>query len=491
MPPAMLPVPMIVMSMDSVYPDLRDATTRESDVAGPACARPRRRPAVDPRNVRIGAFDSRTSHGSQAEETEGGLRAVRRCEPRRDPGRMLRALYERDITAGPDRRHIRGRAQRGFIASRPQTVETADELARIWRDARRGQVFPLNPLTGLLGFLGARDHLVPESGLRRLIERHIEFDGSRTADPAARRRRRRGHRRGAAALARPRTRRGAGSAAIPGVLAPVAWEDRTLMDGGVANNTPISHAVELGAERIYVLPTGHACALEEPPSGALAMALHAISLLTHRRLIDDIERHRGDAQLVVLPPPCPLHTQPIDFDHADELIDRRADRRPRVPRRRRGGATADPHAHASARRLRRRSPKTGQDRCLTEVRLQSRGAQTVRGIELPHRGSRRRRLRHQRGRTRRAHAVAHGPRATLGVAFVVAAVLLLGAGAALVHSPGSARATRAAALLFAGLIASYAAATTVGIPLLSVEPEAVEAWRSRRSSSSRSGSSSP
>jgi NTE family protein len=111
------------------------------------------------------------------------------------------------------------------------------------------------------------------------------------------------------------------SAAVPGVLPPVSWEDRVLMDGGVANNTPISHAVELGAERIYVLPTGHACSLDEPPRGALAMALHAISLLTHRRLIDDIERHRDDAHLIVLPPPCPLNVQPIDFAHADELID--------------------------------------------------------------------------------------------------------------------------------------------------------------------------
>ena len=51
------------------------------------------------------------------------------------------------------------------------------------------------------------------------------------------------------------------------------------------------------------------------------MALHAISLLTHRRLIDDIERHRDDAHLVVMPPPCPLDIQPIDFAHADELID--------------------------------------------------------------------------------------------------------------------------------------------------------------------------
>ena len=30
-------------------------------------------------------------------------------------------------------------------------------------------MFPLRPLSGLLGFLGSRDHLVPESGLRRLI----------------------------------------------------------------------------------------------------------------------------------------------------------------------------------------------------------------------------------------------------------------------------------------------------------------------------------
>jgi NTE family protein len=112
------------------------------------------------------------------------------------------------------------------------------------------------------------------------------------------------------------------SAAIPGVVAPVRWKDRTLMDGGVANNTPISHAVELGAERIYVLPTGHACALPEPPRGALAVALHAISLLTQRRLVDDIERHEDAARLIVLPPPCPLGIQPIDFGHADELIGR-------------------------------------------------------------------------------------------------------------------------------------------------------------------------
>jgi NTE family protein len=235
---------------------------------------------------------------------------------------MLRALYERGISPDLIVGTSAGALNGAYIASRPQARATADSLARIWRELRRGQVFPVNPLTGLLGFLGVRDHLVPESGLERLIERHVQCPELEefpiplhvvAVDVVTGQELRLSH--------GPVLEAVLASAAIPGVLQPVSWEGRALMDGGVANNTPISHAVELGAERIYVLPTGHACSLDEPPHGALAMALHAISLLTHRRLIDDIERHRADAHLIVMPPPCPLNIQPIDFAHADELVE--------------------------------------------------------------------------------------------------------------------------------------------------------------------------
>lgn len=236
---------------------------------------------------------------------------------------MLRALYERDIVPDLIVGTSAGALNGAFVASRPQTVQTADALGDVWSGLRRGQVFPLNPLTGLLGFLGARDHLVGASGLRRLADRHLQADRLEAlpiplhvvaVDGLTGEELRLSHGDlGDAILA---------SSAIPGVLPPVAWEDRVLIDGGVANNTPISHALDLGADRVYVLPTGHACALTEPPRGALAMALHAISLLTQRRLIEDVERHRDSGALVVLPPPCPLTTQPIDFDHADELITR-------------------------------------------------------------------------------------------------------------------------------------------------------------------------
>ena len=236
---------------------------------------------------------------------------------------MLQALYERGITPEMIVGTSAGALNGAFIASRPQTVATSDQLGEIWRRMRRGTAFPLNPLTGLLGFLGTRDHLVPASGLTRLIDAHLAVERLEDLPIAL-------HVVAVDVLTGEELRLSRGplrdavlaSSAIPGVLPPVRWEDRSLMDGGVANNTPISHAIELGARRIYVLPTGHACALEEPPRGALGMALHAISLLTQRRLVDDVERHRDDAHLIVLPPPCPLRIQPVDFDRADELIAR-------------------------------------------------------------------------------------------------------------------------------------------------------------------------
>ena len=60
-----------------------------------------------------------------------------------------------------------------------------------------------------------------------------------------------------------------------------------------------------------------------------------------------------------------------------------------------------------------------------------------------------------------------------GLAFVVAVGVLLTVGVAVALSP-TARAAQAAALVFAALIASYAAATTVGLPVLSVESEPVD-----------------
>ncbi len=58
-----------------------------------------------------------------------------------------------------------------------------------------------------------------------------------------------------------------------------------LTGTGIANNTPIAHAVALGAQRIYVLPT---CDRSEAPGydgqSAVDAALLGLKLMIHNRL---------------------------------------------------------------------------------------------------------------------------------------------------------------------------------------------------------------
>jgi NTE family protein len=98
-----------------------------------------------------------------------------------------------------------------------------------------------------------------------------------------------------------------------------------LIDGGVANNAPLSHALALGAKTIYVLPTGSPCELDEPPRGVLPMLLYASGLLIGARLLADVAAVPRGVELAVIPPPCPVRVEPIDFSQADQLIERARD----------------------------------------------------------------------------------------------------------------------------------------------------------------------
>jgi NTE family protein len=51
------------------------------------------------------------------------------------------------------------------------------------------------------------------------------------------------------------------------------------------------------------------------------MLIHAVALLVNQRLVEDIERFAHAAELIVLPPPCPLDVLPSDFSQAGLLIE--------------------------------------------------------------------------------------------------------------------------------------------------------------------------
>jgi hypothetical protein len=106
-------------------------------------------------------------------------------------------------------------------------------------------------------------------------------------------------------------------------LAPASQvEGRGNSDAlNAVNNTPISHAVELGAERIYVLPTYAGWQRLRPvPRGALDAAVHGLSLLIDGRLKVDIARYGDEVELIVLLAPNPLQVQPSEFGYASRLM---------------------------------------------------------------------------------------------------------------------------------------------------------------------------
>src|SRR5260370_11507145 len=80
---------------------------------------------------------------------------------------MIHALYERGIAPDLLTGTSAGALNAAFLASRPATVATAEQLAALWRGLRRSDVLPLRPATLLGGLAGRRRHPLPDPPLRR------------------------------------------------------------------------------------------------------------------------------------------------------------------------------------------------------------------------------------------------------------------------------------------------------------------------------------
>jgi len=235
---------------------------------------------------------------------------------------MLQALGRRRIWPDFLIGSSAGALNAAFLAGRKWPAGTA-ELERIWLGLNRSDVFPMSPLSTFLGLFGRREHVISPSGIEALIGRHITYERLEDAAIPI-------HVMATDVLTGAEVRISSGSAvealrastAIPGIFPPVHIGHHYLMDGGVANNAPLSQAIDLGADLIYVLPAGYACGLRKPPASALGLAVHALSLVLNQKLIESLERCSENARVKVVPPLCPITNSPIDFGHAAELIAR-------------------------------------------------------------------------------------------------------------------------------------------------------------------------
>jgi NTE family protein len=222
-----------------------------------------------------------------------------------------------DIVVGSSVGAING----AYYAGNP-TLKGVLQLETIWRGLRRYDVFPVTWRT-LLGFIWRRDFLIPHDGIQKLIENNLPYRNLQDAQlpihivttdivsgdsivlsegPAAQ-----------AIVA---------STAIPGAFAPIPYKDLYLADGAISSNTPVRVAVAKGARRLIILPTGYSCAMDRPPIGAVANALHALTLLIARQLVSELEDLAANIEYFVVPPLCPLVGSPYDFSQSAAHIER-------------------------------------------------------------------------------------------------------------------------------------------------------------------------
>jgi NTE family protein len=140
-----------------------------------------------------------------------------------------------------------------FVAVNP-TLDRLGELEQIWRGMSRRTVFPNGRMRVAARLAGRRDHLYTPDGLRSIIQTCVPVrDLADTAIPVH--------------VVTTDLRVGepvwwtegdpvevlAASAALPGLFPPVPLGDSLHVDGGVTCPVPAQRALDLGADRVWVL----------------------------------------------------------------------------------------------------------------------------------------------------------------------------------------------------------------------------------------------
>jgi NTE family protein len=234
---------------------------------------------------------------------------------------MLRALVRHGVKPDLLIGSSVGAINAAYFAAHPD-AEGVERLASIWLGMTRRQVFPIT-LRGMIEFLRHREAIVSQEGISKLIALHIPFELLEQArvplyvvasDVVT----------GDAVTMSRGSARDAivASTAIPAAFRPVQIEGRSLVDAAVASNTPVRKAVEIGARKLIVLPTGFICAGSGPPKGALDVAMHSLTLLIARQLVSELDGLGSDVSCHIVPPICPLAGSVLDFSRSAELIAR-------------------------------------------------------------------------------------------------------------------------------------------------------------------------
>ncbi|WP_343631411.1 patatin-like phospholipase family protein [Roseateles sp.] len=108
------------------------------------------------------------------------------------------------------------------------------------------------------------------------------------------------------------------SMSVPGIFAPVEWEDRILGDGGLVNNLPIDVAREMGADRLIAVNVGTPVGGRDSLNSLIGLTAQMINILTEQNVQRSIAGMTAGEDLLVTPQLGKLTSG--DFDKVRDFI---------------------------------------------------------------------------------------------------------------------------------------------------------------------------
>ena len=207
------------------------------------------------------------------------------------------------------------------VAAEPNETGT-ERLAEVWRALKTEDIFPGSRFARAWNVVSRGDHIHPNTGIRMLVEQlpirtfeetavplHVSATNLRTGEEHW-------------FSSGPVMRAILASTALPGIFPPVAIDGELYIDGGVVNNVPISRAVALGAQRVYVLTCGTATGAQRPIRRPLDVLVQAFAHSRRARAQHDIDHYSTEAQVIMMPTFDPGYIGYNDPSQSARLIDR-------------------------------------------------------------------------------------------------------------------------------------------------------------------------
>jgi NTE family protein len=235
----------------------------------------------------------------------------------------LKALYEHGVTPDLVVGTSVGAVNATFLAFNPG-AEGPAEMERLWLSMTEADLFPPGRFRAPWArFLARGDHVFENTGLRRVVERHIgtpQFEDARVPlgivatelDTGAER----------IFTSGPVIEPLLASTAMPSIYPPVEIGGVKYIDGGVANNVPIAPAISLGARTIYVMNSTSHSHQRRPLIRPIDYLLHAFSLARSQRMTLEQTFLADKVKLVMVPTPSLDFYVPFQsMQHTAKLIE--------------------------------------------------------------------------------------------------------------------------------------------------------------------------